>query len=95
MKSSNTRNYGIDLLRITSMLYIVILHVLGHGGILSNVKAGSLHFHAAWLLESWCFCAVNIFALISGYVGYSEKERPHNYANYFVMWLQVTRTPEF
>lgn len=26
------RNYGIDLLRIISMLYVVVLHSLGQGG---------------------------------------------------------------
>lgn len=26
------RNYGIDMLRLVSMLFVVILHVLGHGG---------------------------------------------------------------
>ena len=29
------RNYGIDLLRVLSMVYIVMLHTLGNGGILS------------------------------------------------------------
>ena len=28
------RNYGIDLLRIVSMVMIVILHILGQGGVL-------------------------------------------------------------
>ena len=29
-----TRNYGIDALRIVSMLMIVMLHVIGHGGVI-------------------------------------------------------------
>ena len=32
-----TRNYGIDFLRMISMIMIVMLHTLGHGGILRSV----------------------------------------------------------
>lgn len=31
------RNYGIDLLRIVSMLFIVVLHTLTHGGVVEAV----------------------------------------------------------
>lgn len=31
------RNYGIDALRLFSMLLVVTLHVLGHGGVLENL----------------------------------------------------------
>lgn len=31
-KKVSERNYGIDLLRLRSMFYIVVLHVLGRGG---------------------------------------------------------------
>ncbi len=63
------RNAGVDLLRIISMLMIVILHVLGQGGVLDAVRAGTPDYAAAYLLETLCFCAVNCYALISGYVG--------------------------
>lgn len=39
---TNDRDYGIDLLRILSMILIAILHVLGQGGILSHVQPLSL-----------------------------------------------------
>lgn len=32
MKVSDTRNYGIDLLRFVAMFGIVTLHILNHGG---------------------------------------------------------------
>lgn len=32
------RNYGIDLLRVISMIGVMALHVLGHGGVLANTK---------------------------------------------------------
>ena len=33
------RNYGIDLLRILSMLGVVLLHVMNHGGILDIAQS--------------------------------------------------------
>ncbi len=80
------RNYGIDLLRIIAMIMIPILHVLGQGGILKAVTPLSMNYEAAWLLEIACYCAVNCFALISGYVGIST-----NFKHYrgLVLWLQV------
>ena len=83
------RNYGIDLLRVLSMLYVVILHTLKQGGILDNAVPGSGQYQIAWLLESWCLCAVNIFGMISGYVGYTEEEKPHRVSGWLMMWLQV------
>ena len=32
---AKTRNYGIDLLRVVAMLYVVTLHSIGPGGILA------------------------------------------------------------
>ena len=32
------RNYGIDLLRVISMIVVMALHVLRHGGVLANAK---------------------------------------------------------
>lgn len=69
------RNYGIDALKIVSMFMIVILHTLGHGGILSSVSIFSGKYYAAWLMEIAAYCAVNCYALISGYVGINSKYR--------------------
>lgn len=83
------RNYGIDLLRIISMFMIVILHCLGRGGILSNSIVNSSQYKITWMLEIICFCAVDIFALISGYVSYREEESKVKYSNYINIWFQV------
>lgn len=70
------RNYGIDLLRVISLFGVIILHILGHGGVLSTAKTG-LNFAAAWFLEIVAYPAVNCFVLISGFVGYrGEKYYP-------------------
>ncbi len=80
------RNYGIDLLRILSMLMVLLLHVLGAGGVLGAAEKLSLNYEVAWLLETAAYCAVNCYALISGYVGWKSK---YKYANIAVLWLQV------
>lgn len=67
-----SRNYGIDLLRIVSMIGVVFLHVLGHGGILDS-DLSPLKFSITWFLEILAYPAVNCFVLISGYIGYKEE----------------------
>ena len=86
---TDTRNYGIDLLRLVSMLYIVILHSLGKGGVVENVIPGTPQHAAVAATRGLVMCAVNIFGMISGYVGYRDEDRAYHYENYLVMWLQV------
>ena len=69
------RNWGIDLLRIVCMLMVPILHVLRNGGVLAATEPLSASYEVARLLNDACFCAVNCFALISGYVGYGSRHR--------------------
>ena len=83
------RNYGIDLLRIVSMLMVVILHVLSHGGILDALNGGvSVKYSAVWFLEAASDCAVNCYALISGYVGINSNPSK-KYRNIFKLYLNV------
>ena len=81
------RNYGIDLLRLISMLMVVTLHVLGQGGVLKNVAGLTLQGEAFWALEITCYGAVNIYAIISGYVGNRAR---HKYSNLISLCLQLT-----
>ena len=82
------RNVGIDLLRIVSMLLVLTLHVLGQGGVLGAISKTSSpdSYNVAWLLETAAYCAVNCYALISGYVGVKSKFK---YTNIVVLWMQV------
>lgn len=82
------RNYGIDALRIVSMFLVVILHVMGNGGVLNQVTAID-KFAVAWFIEIAAYCAVNCYALISGYVGFSKEPKKYKYYKYIVLWLQV------
>ncbi len=78
------RNYGIDFLRMVSMFMVVMLHVLGQGGILDN--ATGINFRIAWLFEIASYCAVNSFALISGYVMWRSKTAVSKISE---LWMQV------
>jgi len=70
--NKQSRNLGIDMLRIISMLGVVFLHVLGHGGIL-NSSLSPAKFSMVWFFEILAYPAVNCFVLISGYVGYKGE----------------------
>lgn len=83
---ASIRNYGIDLLRIVSMFMVVLLHILGKGGVLAGTEVLSANYQIAWIIEIACYCAVNCYALISGYVGVDSRFKLSNIAN---IWLQV------
>lgn len=80
------RNYGVDMLRILSMLMIVTMHVLWQGGLLRTADPSSVHYALGWGVEIACYCAVNCYGLISGYVGCTGRLRLHRVLG---MWLQV------
>ena len=80
------RQYGIDLLRIISMLMVLVLHVLLKGGILDRLEPFSAKYYAAWFAEIVCIGAVNCYALISGFV---SVERKFKYYKIALLWLQV------
>lgn len=82
------RNNGLDALRMCSMFMVVILHVLAQGGILSALGESpyNVNYQAAWFLETAACCAVNCFALLSGYVGVTTK---FYYYRGVLLWLQV------
>lgn len=84
--ATNSRNYGIDLLRITAMIMIVVLHVLNRGGIIKNAVPFTLKYEIAWGLEILCYIGVNLYALISGYAGLYSKYKPYKL---IPMWFQV------
>ena len=80
------REWGIDFLRILSMYLVVILHILGAGGVLDAAPSGTARYWVAWLLEAGAFCAVNCFALISGFVMADKTVKPHRLVS---LWTQV------
>lgn len=80
------RNVGIDLFRFISMLMVVILHILGHGGILYSGNITGVKYIWVYYLETLAVIAVNCFALISGFVNYKKTFSIKRVLN---IWLQV------
>ena len=69
------RNVGIDVLRVLSMFFIIIGHILMQGGVLSaylneGIQVGYYFFNTIYVLA---YCGVNCFALVSGYVGWQNS----------------------
>ncbi len=80
------RNTGIDALRALSMFMVIILHIQGDGGLASELLPFSAKYEVAWLLEATAFCAVNCYALISGYVGIQGQFK---LSRIIYLWFQV------
>lgn len=81
-----TRNYGIDVFRIVSMLFIICVHLVSYGfgpssgGVeLSNTLQGNI-------MNTFVICGVNSFGLISGFVGIRNTPK---YSNIVLLWLQA------
>ena len=78
----NKRNYGIDLLRVFSMINIINLHI--------NLYSRQIYlnfdnpkFRNIWSLEIFSYPAVNCFGLISGFVGYKK----YKFSNIIYLWI--------
>ncbi len=86
MISKKERNLGIELLRILSMFMIVLLHgvfetkLMGIGS-LGGARGASIQF-----VYGVTNCAVNVYAMITGYLCVKAK---HRLSRYIELWLQV------
>jgi len=81
----NKRNYGIDLLRIFSMINVIILHINLRLNI-NNLKYDNEKFKIIWRLESLSFFAVDCYGLISGIVGYKK----YKFSNLIYIWINAS-----
>lgn len=63
------RMANLELLRCIAMMMVVVLHYLGKGNLLTALDGADMGAagYTAWLLESFCIVAVNVYMLISGY----------------------------
>ena len=71
IKSSNkkVRFSNIELLRIISMFFILVLHANFYAFSYPEIQENSKRLITMSFLESFCIVAVNVFVLISGYFG--------------------------
>ena len=84
---SSQRNYGLDLLRILAAFYIVVVHTTGIGGIIGATAPYSYQNYICRLLMIFSMSCVNIFGIISGYVGYREGEKKAPFSGFFILWM--------
>ncbi len=80
------RNYGIDLLRMLFMFFVISTHALGAGGVLHSLTPYTLGYELAWIMELIGISCVNVYAMISGYFGYGSKTK---YSSVVSLWLMV------
>lgn len=78
-------NFGIDLLKILLTFFICILHVLSQSKSL-RAPEGTIEHNFFWLLEIICFCAVDGYALISGYISQSKM---NNYKRIILIVMET------
>ncbi len=62
------RDIRMEIMRVSSMLMILMLHYLNNGNILEKTNYGGGSFMLVWSIEAICFPAVNCFMLITGYL---------------------------
>ena len=82
------RMANLELLRCVAMMMVVVLHYLGKGDLLGDLTEGQLGSMgtAAWLLESFCIVAVNVYMFLSGYFLCMSQFKP---SRLIQLWLQV------
>ncbi len=87
-KKQGTRMQNLELLRCIAMMMVVALHYLGKGNLLADLAGEELGSRgaAAWLLESFCIVAVNVYMLISGYFLCMADFKP---GRLIQLWLQI------
>lgn len=78
-------NSGINLFKLFSMFMIAQLHILGMGGIIGATEGTAAYYHA-FFMQNAAFCAVNCYALASGYLMLGKKIRLSRIAG---LWLEV------
>lgn len=80
------RYYGLDIARCIAMCGIVCLHIIGNGGVLASSSPGTINYWMAWFLEVCAYSSVDLFALMSGYLGFGHKR----FNSYRVFELLIT-----
>lgn len=80
------RNYGIDVARVLAMFMVVVIHNLNQGGVLKNAIS-TLGFLSSYELFNISIVAVNLFALITGYLYLGKGSKLKRVVGlYFEVW---------
>lgn len=82
------RHSGFETMRILSMVMIVLMHGIGHGGLGSAAPQGTAAFWICWLLFILARVSTNCFVMLSGYY-LSERKGPVHAGRLFRIGAQV------
>ena len=77
------RNYGVDLLKIFSMVNIINLHINGKSSYL-RILPNDVKYKQIYLLECFSFFPVDLFGLISGFISYKR----YKFSNLIYLWFE-------
>ena len=80
------RNMGVELFRIVSMMLVILLHLMGHGGVLGYSEHLSANYEVARFFETLGYCAVNCYAIISGFANVKTKFK---FRRFIFLWLET------
>lgn len=83
------RNIGIDLLRIVSMCMIIVIHMNGYGKASEMVDAFSFKYFLSQGIAFVVVCSVNVYAMISGFVGGGRTVHGSSIRKFLKLWFQV------
>ena len=86
LTQKSERNMGVELFRIVSMLLVILLHVMGHGGVYTYAEPLSTNYMVAWFLETVGYCSVNCYAIISGFANVKTKFK---FRRFIHLWLET------
>ncbi len=86
--NKTSRMSNLELLRCIAMMMVVVLHYLGKSDLLGELEEPNLSVinTVAWVIESFCIVAVNVYMLISGYF---LSESTPKLSRLCKLWLQV------
>lgn len=73
MPDTNRRNYGIDILRCLSMLFVIVQHILGQGGIMEYAQQAPGKYFFLSFFQILSYCAVDIYGITTGYLMCGKK----------------------
>ena len=80
------RNMGVELFRIVSMILVILLHLMGHGGVRPYSDHLSTNYFITTFLETIGYCSVNCYAIISGFANVKTKFK---FRRFIHLWLET------
>ena len=80
------REYGLDIFRTLSMLSVIFIHILGHGGLEAAYISGTIGDLITTFLQIMVYPAVNCFVLLSGYL---LSDKSFRFSRVVQIWLNA------